>query len=81
MTEQADKFDFAADARELVAKLSAREREVLVLGGKGFSTAETAAFTGLSFCTVQGYRKGIYMALGVTGMVEAAVLATKAGLL
>jgi DNA-binding NarL/FixJ family response regulator len=70
---------FAQDAADRCAKLFPRQREVLVLIGKGLDHHEIGAAMGISFHTVCEHRTSIYRALGVNGAVEAAVLATKAG--
>lgn len=69
-----------ADARESVAALTGREREVLALLGAGASNAEIGAQLHLVEGTVKGYVSGILMKLGVRNRVEAAVLAHRAGL-
>jgi DNA-binding CsgD family transcriptional regulator len=58
-----------------------REREVLVLVGKGMKGAEIGLLLGMSLWTVRDHEKHIYRKLGVSGRVEAAVWASKAGLL
>jgi DNA-binding CsgD family transcriptional regulator len=61
--------------------LTEREREVLVLVGKGMKGAEIGLLLGMSLWTVRDHEKHIYRKLGVSGRVEAAVWASKAGLL
>ncbi len=62
------------------ARLSPREREALVLLSKGFSAQETGARMSLSVHTVKDYARFIRAKLDARSMLEAAVIATKAGL-
>jgi len=69
-----------AEAREAVAALTDREREVLGLLGAGASNAEIGGRLHLVEGTVKGYVSGILVKLGVRNRVEAAVLAHRADL-
>lgn len=59
--------------------LTEREKEVLVLAGKGMPGPEIARLLGMSLWTVNAHLKSIYTKLGVSGRVEAAVWAAKQG--
>jgi DNA-binding NarL/FixJ family response regulator len=61
--------------------LSDREREVLVLLGKGKSNAEIAAELHLVVGTVKAYVGSLLARLGVESRVQAAILGYEAGLL
>ncbi|PUB22302.1 LuxR family two component transcriptional regulator [Promicromonospora sp. AC04] len=67
-------------ARELVASLSPRERDVLALLGAGLSNAEIGARLFLVEGTVKAYVSSALARLGVRNRVQAAVLAHEAGL-
>lgn len=71
--------DTAAPA-ESAADLTARERDVLGLVGRGLRTAEVARALGLTESTVASYIKTIYAKLGVSSRVEAARRAARMGL-
>lgn len=68
-------------ARELVQTLSDREREVLVLLGRGKSNAEIAAELHLVVGTVKAYVGSLLARLGAESRVQAAILGYEAGLL
>ncbi len=68
------------EADQQMAALSERERECVVLAGKGLTDREIAAAVHLSFWTVAQYLKAAFRKLGVKTRTEAAVIATKAGL-
>lgn len=68
------------EAEELMAKLTPREREVIVLSAKGLSTKVVASMLDIGWFTAQGHMKAAYRKLEVTTRQEAAVLAAKAGL-
>lgn len=59
--------------------LPPREREVLILVGKGFSNAEIGRLLGLTPYTVADYLRYIFVRLDVDSRVEAAVWAAKQG--
>lgn len=69
-----------AEASQQMATLSDREREVIVLAGKGLADAEIGAALGLTRNTINTYTKQAFRKLKVNGRVEAAVIAAKAGL-
>lgn len=66
---------------ELVAKLTPRETEILILRGKGLTQFEIGAALRLHHGTVNDYLKSIHVKFDVHTGVEAAVIAAKAGLL
>jgi len=65
----------------LLAELTEREREVLVLLARGLSNGEIAERLHLSKGTVRNYVSAILGKLGVPDRTQAAVLAIRAGLL
>lgn len=67
--------------RASVARLTSREREVLLFVAKGMSYPEIARLLGVALGTVQGYVREVYAKLEVTSKAEAAVIATRLGLL
>jgi DNA-binding NarL/FixJ family response regulator len=64
-----------------VDRLSAREREILVLLADGLSNGEIAARLYLGVGTVKDHVSAILTKLGVNGRVQAALAAERAGLL
>lgn len=60
--------------------LSARQREMLALIGKGYSTAECAELLQISVHTAHGYVKEIYRILDIHTRAEAASEAVRLGL-
>ncbi|MEU2514054.1 response regulator transcription factor [Streptomyces syringium] len=64
-----------------VARLTAREREVLVLLACGLSNIDIGARLHLSLGTVKDHIKAIFRKLGVERRLQAALLAERAGLL
>ena len=76
----ADGHRVAEPARQLLAGLSDREREVLGLLGKGMSNAEIGATLHLSEATVKGYVSSVLGKVGATNRVQAALVAYRAGL-
>lgn len=70
----------ALDAGRL-ADLTERQREILMLLGKGYPKSEIARRLGLGYFTVIDHCKAILRELEVGSVVEAAVIAAKAGLL
>ena len=60
--------------------LTARETEVLTFLSKGFTIKEIANLMGIKWFTVNDHIKSIYKKLDVSSRAEAAVLATKHGL-
>ena len=61
-------------------RLTPRETEVLTLLSKGFTIKEIAGLLGIKWFTVNDHIKAIYRKLNVSSRAEAAVLATKHGL-
>jgi DNA-binding NarL/FixJ family response regulator len=70
----------AAAARRL-AVLSEREREVLVLVGRGLSNAEAAREVHMAEASVKTYVSRMLAKLGLANRTQAAILAHEAGLL
>jgi DNA-binding NarL/FixJ family response regulator len=68
-------------ARRRLAGLSDREREVLVLVGRGLSNAEAARAAYMIEATVKTYVCRMLTKLGLTNRTQAAILAHEAGLL
>ena len=60
--------------------LTPREREVLTLLSKGFTIREIAGLMGIKWFTVNDHIKAIYRKLDVSSRAEAAVYASKQGL-
>lgn len=67
-------------ARQLLAGLSDREREVLGLLGQGLSNAEIGGSLHLSEATVKGYVSSVLGKVGASNRVQAALVAYRAGL-
>lgn len=63
------------------AALTPRERDVLVLMGKGMDPHAIAAALSISLHTCRGYQKGIMAKLDAHSQLEAVVVATRKGLL
>ncbi len=61
-------------------RLTPRESEVLTYLSKGFMIKEIASLMGIKWFTVNDHIKSIYKKLNVSSRAEAAVLATKHGL-
>ncbi len=61
-------------------KLTPRETEVLTYLSKGFTIKEIANLTGIKWFTVNDHIKSIYKKLNVSSRAEAAVFASKQGL-
>lgn len=70
----------AEPARELLAGLSEREREVAGLIGKGMSNAEIGATLHLSEATVKGYVSAVLNKIGAANRVQAALVVYRGGL-
>ncbi|CAL9641348.1 response regulator transcription factor [Saccharothrix sp. NPDC042600] len=71
----------AEPARRLLASLSEREREVLVLIGQGMSNAEIGGTLHLSEATVKGYVSSVLGKIGAVNRVQAALVAFRGGLI
>lgn len=61
-------------------RLTPRESEVLTYMSKGFTIKEIASLMGIKWFTVNDHIKSIYKKLNVSSRAEAAVLASKQGL-
>jgi DNA-binding NarL/FixJ family response regulator len=70
----------ADEARRLCAVLAKSQLETLVLASKGFTMSEIAEMQGITYLTAAEHAKEARRRLGVGSMIEAAVIATKAGL-
>lgn len=70
--DPADKLDYE--------RLTPRESEVLTYLSKGFTIKEIASLMGIKWFTVNDHIKSIYKKLNVSSRAEAAVLASKQGL-
>ena len=68
-------------ARERLDTLTEREREVLVLLGRGLSNADAARALHMSEATIKTYVSRMLTKLGLTNRTQAAILAHDAGLL
>lgn len=66
---------------EMIASLSPRERDVLLLKSKGMSASEVARLLQITKHTVEEHSRAIHKKLDVSTSIEAAVLAAKAGIL
>ncbi|WP_158886340.1 response regulator transcription factor [Amycolatopsis anabasis] len=76
----AGKLSRGAAAREQVAALTEREREVLALVGSGLSNADIAKKLFVVEGTVKAYVSAILNRLGAKNRVQAAIVAYEAGL-
>ena len=73
--------DSATDRKaEDDVQLTAREREVLMLIAKGYAVAKVAQLLGITYNTAAGYVKAIYRKLDVSSRAEAALEASRRGL-
>ena len=70
----------AEDGQESLDRLTPREREVLVLIGRGFSNKRIAGELELSEKTVKTHVGHVLAKLGVTDRTQAAVVAVRAGI-
>lgn len=77
MSEQPDQLQWY---RDLVATLSGKELEVLILASKGLTDKQIAAHIERSPFTVNAHMVGIFKKLEVNTRTEAAVIAAKAGI-
>src|SRR3954462_8019219 len=71
----------AEPARRLLAMLSEREREVLVLIGQGMYNAEIRGTLHLSEAAVKGYVLSVRGKIGAVNRVQAALVAFRGGLI
>ncbi|AXK37895.1 DNA-binding response regulator [Streptomyces armeniacus] len=69
-----------AEARERIAVLTNREREVLALVGSGLSNADIAERMHVVEGTVKSYVSAVLSRLGLRNRVQAAILAHEAGI-
>lgn len=67
-------------AFETCARLTPRQREVLVLIAKGFPRCEIAVLLGIKPCSVTTRIVSLYKSIGCNRSEEASVIAAKAGL-
>ncbi len=70
----------ALDEPSEIERLTPRETEVLTYLSKGFTIKEIASLMGIKWFTVNDHIKSIYKKLNVSSRAEAAVLASKQGL-
>ena len=61
-------------------QLTARERDVLTLIAKGYAVARVADLLGITYNTAAGYVKAVYRKLNVSSRAEAALEASRRGL-
>ncbi|MCH2242797.1 MAG: response regulator transcription factor [Aquabacterium sp.] len=73
-------LDARRDAGNDCERLTPRENEVLTYLSKGFTIKEIANLMGIKWFTVNDHIKSIYKKLNVSSRAEAAVLASKQGL-
>ncbi|MGW5054873.1 response regulator [Actinokineospora sp. NPDC004072] len=71
----------AEPARERLATLSERERDVVTLIGRGLSNAEIGRELHLSETTVKGYVSAVLGKIGASNRVQAALVAYRGGLI
>jgi DNA-binding NarL/FixJ family response regulator len=71
---------FAREAANLCAGLTQKQRDVLVLASKGIEQRHIAIALDLAVSTVRQRQREIFDALDVETVVEAAVIAAKAGI-
>ena len=70
----------AAEARRRLAAVTAREREVLLLVGRGLSNAEIAAELFISLATVKAHITNILAKLDARDRIQLVIIAYEAGL-
>src|SRR5690606_19514080 len=75
-----ENFRLTGPSAEPDRSLSAREKEVLALIGRGLRNVDAAKTLGLSEHTVAGHIKEIYSKLGISNRAEASWHATRLGL-
>lgn len=73
-------IDLGQPAAPEYERLTPRENEVLTYLSKGFTIKEIASLMGIKWFTVNDHIKSIYKKLNVSSRAEAAVLASKHGL-
>lgn len=67
------------ECAELVASLTPRERDVLILAAKGATRPYIAKLLGIQPSTVHHHLKQVHLAFNAPTTVECAVIAAKAG--
>lgn len=77
---QAGPSEVLAIAEGEIRRLSPRESEVLIYLSKGLTIREISTLLGIRWFTVNDHIKSIYRKLDVSSRAEAAVLATRLGL-
>ncbi len=73
-------YDRHAHERQLVATLTARQRDVIAGSMRGLTLEQIGAALGISWRTVEQHRQAAVKKLGVGSAFEAVVIATRAGL-
>ena len=73
--------DYAVEAREQLARLSVRERQVMELIALGFSTKEISAKLGISYKTADSHRTHVLKKLGVHETASLVRFAIRAGVI
>lgn len=73
--------DKATEAREQLARLSARERQVMELIALGYSTKEISARLGISYKTADSHRTHVLKKLGVHETASLVRFAIRAGVI
>lgn len=69
-----------AEACALCAQLNDRERDTLIFSAKGCNAHEIGRLFGRSHRTVEHWREAVLQKLDVGTIIEAAVVAAKAGI-
>lgn len=69
------------EAQQLVARLTPRERDVLIITSKGEPRARVAELLGMSKNTAHWHLRQVHAKFDVGTDIECAVIAAKAGIL
>lgn len=80
-TRTAIPINRSAQSTSDISKLSAREKEVLVLIASGYSRNEISASLGVTYNTASTHISNIYTKLSISTIAEATQLALRSGLL